>query len=100
MNAQMSLFDDLMEQKIDKQADVLSVVNAKFLSEEKKNWQDLFEGFDEIYAITFSSGVDFVSKVLEKYKYGEVIFGCENGFRSRIVVEYKIKEPQIFLSVS
>ncbi len=78
MDVQMSLFDDAIEQKVDQQVDVLSVVNAKFISAEKRNWQDLFEGFDEIYAITFSSGIDFVSKVLDKYKYGEVIFGCEN----------------------
>ncbi len=74
---QLSLFDFSEDQKLDNQTDVLAVVNAKFLSAEKKNWNDLFDGFNEIYAITFSSGIDFVSKVLEKYDYGEVVFGSE-----------------------
>ncbi len=74
---QLSLFDFSEDQKLDDQTDVLAVVNAKFLSAEKKNWNDLFDGFNEIYAITFSSGIDFVSKVLEKYDYGEVVFGSE-----------------------
>ncbi len=75
---QLSFFDEEREQRLDKQTDVLSVVNTKFISSEKKNWQNLFDGFDEIYTITFSSGIDFISKVMDKYSYGEVIFGCEN----------------------
>ncbi len=78
MDEQMSLFDIEDEKKLDSQTDVITVVNTRFISADKKNWQELFEGFDEIYAITFSSGIDFVSKVLDKYSYGEIIFGCEN----------------------
>ena len=54
---QMSLFD-MEESAI--QFDVtkkLQVVKSKFLEAQSVSWQDLFEGFDEMYAITFSSGI-------------------------------------------
>lgn len=53
------------------------MVKAKFLEAESVSWQELFEGFDEIYAITFSSGMQFMVQLLEKFEYAEVIFGCE-----------------------
>ena len=53
---QMSLFD--MEEtgvKFDA-TKRLQVVKSQFIESQSVSWQDLFEGFDEIYAITFSSG--------------------------------------------
>lgn len=41
------------------------------------NWEELFDGFDRLYAITFSSGIEFVNKVINKFSYAEVVFGCE-----------------------
>ena len=41
------------------------------------HWEDLFDGFDRLYAITFSSGIEFVNKVINKFSYAEVVFGCE-----------------------
>jgi len=77
MANQMSLFDIESEQKLDAQTDLLQVVKSTFVTNERLNWNQLFEGFDEIYAITYSSGIDFVAKVMEKFSYGEIIFGCE-----------------------
>lgn len=74
---QMSLFD-MEESAI--QFDVtkkLQVVKSKFLEAQSVSWQDLFEGFDEMYAITFSSGIQFMSQLLQRFEYAEVIFGCE-----------------------
>ena len=74
---QMSLFD-MEESAI--QFDVtkkLQVVKSKFLETQSVSWQDLFEGFDEMYAITFSSGIQFMSQLLQRFEYAEVIFGCE-----------------------
>lgn len=77
MIGQISMFDSSAEQKIDTQTDLLDVVKSNFITTEKLNWSQLFDGFDEIYAITFSSGIDFFSKLIERFDYGEVIFGCE-----------------------
>lgn len=40
-------------------------------------WQELFEGFDEMYVITFSTGIEFTLQLLDKFKYSEIIYGCE-----------------------
>ncbi len=55
----------------------LSVVDAAFKGCIQTDWKQLFSGYDELYAITFSSGVNFLSKVLDRFRYAEVIFGCE-----------------------
>ncbi len=75
-NETLSLFGEEYEEK---QAfnNAISIVNASFLSPSRINWKDLFEGFDELYCITYSSGIDFVSKVVSKFKYAEIIFGHE-----------------------
>lgn len=38
----------------------LNIVKALYEDTETTNWEDLFDGFDKLYAITFSSGIDFV----------------------------------------
>lgn len=56
----------------------LEVVCAKYEETKKTDWKELFSGFTELYAITFSSGMRFVNQVVEQFEYAEVIFGCEN----------------------
>lgn len=55
----------------------LSVVKAIYADTVETNWEELFDGFDRLYAITFSSGIEFVNKVINKFSYAEVVFGCE-----------------------
>ena len=55
----------------------LKVVKAVYTDTVETNWEDLFDGFDRLYAITFSSGIEFVNKVINKFSYAEVVFGCE-----------------------
>lgn len=78
MDNQMS-FQELFEPKdfsgLEKK---LEVVYAEYKESRKTNWQELFEGFNELYAITFSSGMQFVSQIVEQLDYSEIIFGCEN----------------------
>lgn len=42
----------------------LSVVKAVYADTVETNWEELFDGFDRLYAITFSSGIEFVNKVI------------------------------------
>lgn len=74
MEEQIQLFDTEND-TTDKQN--LTAVKAQFIEAYKTNPDELFDGFDEIYIITFSSGIDFACKILSKFRYGEVIFGCE-----------------------
>lgn len=65
---QMSLFD--MEET-GVEFDVtkrLQVVKSQFIEAQSVSWQDLFEGFDEIYAITFSSGIQFMMQLLNRFE--------------------------------
>lgn len=55
----------------------LSVVKAVYADTVETNWEELFDGFDRLYAITFSSGIEFVNRVINKFSYAEVVFGCE-----------------------
>lgn len=55
----------------------LPVVFAKFCDVANVDVDDLFNGFDNISAITFSSNIDFIKKILRKFKKDELIFGCE-----------------------
>ena len=51
----------------------LSVVKAVYADTVETNWEELFDGFDRLYAITFSSGIEFVNKVInEKEPCGDV----------------------------
>ena len=74
---QLSIFD-LDEKEAERvNSNALSVVKAQFVAGEKKTWVELFDGYDELYAITFSSGLGFVSSLVKKFEYAEIIFGCE-----------------------
>lgn len=55
----------------------LQVVTATFTDSVKTEWKSLFSGYNELYAITFSSGIGFIEKVLEMFEYAEIIFGNE-----------------------
>lgn len=77
MSKLMNLFDVAEDNGIDINNRTLSVVNAQMKRVEKISWQELFDGFDELYAITFSSGIDFTVNLLSRYKYAEIIYGCE-----------------------
>ena len=56
----------------------IEVISASFVAAEKCDWHDLFEGYDELYAITFSSGINFVNNVVSQFRHAEIIYGCEN----------------------
>lgn len=56
----------------------LQVVKAEFIEASNKDWQELFEGYDELYAITYSNGLNFTCNLLSKFKRAEIILGCEN----------------------
>ena len=80
-NAQSNLFTDPVTTsgKID-------VVQMEFKGAESVKWEELFAGFDRLYAITYSSGMGFICALLQKFQYAEVIFGFEE------VMTYSLQE--------
>ena len=64
----------------------IDVVQMEYIGAESIEWKELFDGFDKLFAITFSSGINFVYKLLNMFEYSEVIFGCEG------VLSYNMSE--------
>ena len=95
-NNQLSLFDLNENEKERLESNLLPIVKATFVEPEKKTWIELFEGYDELYAITFSSGLGFVCNLLKKFEYAEVIFGQEDivgkGLATVMAVETALVE--------
>ena len=77
MDNQISLFD-LEPKQMDALCDKkINVVKTVFSDHQKVSWHELFEGFDELYGITFSSGIHFMEKVFGSFEHVEIIFGFE-----------------------
>lgn len=82
----LSLFDtDEVQEHFDS-SNKLDVVKMEYIGAESIEWKELFDGFDKLYAITFSSGINFVYRLLNMFEYSEVIFGCEG------VLSYNMSE--------
>ena len=92
---QMSLFD-LNEEVSESVSEKLSVVKAQFIAGEQWSWPELFDGYDELYAITYSSGLAFTASVLKKFQQAEIIYGCEevlpNGLSAVLALETSLIE--------
>ena len=84
-----TLFDTSVLQAASNKIDV---VKMNFAGAESMGWQDLFAGFDTLHAITFSSGVKFVFRLLEMFQKAEIIFGCE------AVMSYSLQEIMAYQS--
>ena len=56
----------------------ISVVNAKFLSEQKFDW-DLFDGYDKLQVLTYSVSTKAIVRILDHYSFQsfECVFGSE-----------------------
>lgn len=67
-NEQMSLFGDEDEVKPEDNAGNLNVVKLDFVEGLSMKWQELFSGFDILKAITFSSGINFMAKLLDLFE--------------------------------
>ncbi len=82
---EQSLFDAL--QPADNRIDV---VRMSFLEAATVSWESLFEGYDRLYAITYSSGIDFICALLRKFDSAEIIFGCDE------VISYSLQEVMAY----
>lgn len=100
MTENLSLFD--LQEKIENQSlfdntkslsNKLDVVKMEFQEALTISWEELFEGYDRLYAITYSSGIDFVCALLRKFDHAEIIFGCDEviSYSLQEIVAYQLK---------
>lgn len=71
----LSIFDMLESEEA--LSPKLDVVKLSYISAEAMTWQELFKGYEELHAITFSSGINFMYALLEMFEKVELIFGNE-----------------------
>jgi hypothetical protein len=71
----------------------IDVVQMKFIGVSSVVWEELFEGFDRLYAITYSSGIGFINQLIKKFGYAEVIFGFEEvmTYNLQEIMAYQLK---------
>jgi NgoFVII-like restriction endonuclease len=55
----------------------LTVFHVELLSREQTNWRELFQGFDHLRAITYSSGLEAILQLAEMFSDVEITFGSE-----------------------
>lgn len=53
----------------------MSIYNAQFIGVSQMDWTELFSGFNELYAITYSSSIKLMRQLFEKFLYTETVFG-------------------------
>jgi len=82
-----SLFNDLSVH-----SSQLDVIQMEFIGAESISWEELFTGFDRLYAITYSSGIGFINELLQRFEYAEIIFGFEE------IMSYSLSEILAFQS--
>ena len=85
-NSSMDLFGGASSSEMLRMDAKLDMVKLDYVGSESMTWQELFSGFDRIKAITFSSGISFVYRLLDLFKDAEIIFGCEE------VMSYTLQE--------
>ncbi|MDR2733024.1 MAG: NgoFVII family restriction endonuclease [Spirochaetota bacterium] len=79
----LSIFDAAPDERA---SGKLDVVRAEFAEAQTLSWEELFAGYTELFAITYSSGMDFICALLKKFEKAEIIFGFDE------VISYSLQE--------
>lgn len=80
----ISLFDTTPEGNT--KTGSIDVVEMSFVGAQTMDWKSLFEGYQRLYAITYSSSVGFVCNLVNMFQNAEIIFGFED------VMTYSMQE--------
>jgi hypothetical protein len=56
----------------------LTVVRAELISRDQASWEELFEGFTSLQAITFSSSLEMLLRLADRHDDLEIVFGSES----------------------
>jgi hypothetical protein len=93
----LSLFDPASAEtgqiSLDCSGGKLDVVRAEFCEAETVSWKELFDGFDQLYAITYSSGINFICKLITMFNEAEIIFGFDQvlSYNLQEIMAYQLK---------
>ena len=95
MDNNLSLFDEQDDNQIPlvSTSSKLDIVNVDYIGVDTMTWEELFDGFDSMFAITYSSGMDFICKLLKKFDSAEIIFGFDEvlSYSMQEIMAYQLK---------
>jgi hypothetical protein len=85
--------DDGQQCSFDLTSSKLDIVQAEFLDVRTVSCEELFEGYNSLYAIKYSSGIDFICKLLGSFNDAEIIFGCQDvmSYTLQEIMAYQVK---------
>lgn len=80
----------------------IDVVQMDFVTADAMGWEELFAGFDRLYAITYSSGMGFIYALLKKFPYAEIIFGFDEviSYNLQEIMAYQLKTIERLKTIS
>ncbi|HEY6431678.1 MAG TPA: phospholipase D family protein [Acetobacteraceae bacterium] len=55
----------------------LTVFRAELIGQQQTSWESLFAGFTAVKAITFSSSIEFLMRLVDRLEDAEIVFGSE-----------------------
>lgn len=75
----LSMFDENSDSL--SSSGTIKIMNMEYIDSENTSWKELFKGYSKLYAVTYSSSIDFISKLLPMFEEVEIIFGFERVLR-------------------
>ena len=72
----------------------LEVVQLSFIGSSYTNADELFSGYDHLRVVTFAYSLDFITRILPRFKTVKIILG------NKAMVKYDIKEVMAFQSAA
>ncbi len=108
MSQNRTLFDEPESQLLDlfqeqvPPTSKIDVVQMDFVGADAMGWEELFAGFDRLYAITYSSGMGFIYALLQKFPYAEIIFGFDEviSYNLQEIMAYQLKTIERLKTIS
>lgn len=96
MESQMSLLEPQLSMETRPQ---INIVHGKFLKSGGIDYDVLFSGFDHLYALTFSYGLNFINEIVQKFDHAEIVLGCEAmvKFDMKMIMAHQTKTLQNLL---
>ena len=57
--------------------DRIRITTVKFVSQDYATYQEIFRGYNELRAITYSYSLSFIEEIMQYFNRGEVIIGLD-----------------------
>ena len=74
----------------------VNVITANFTAPTNISYLDLFEGYDELYAINFITNLDFLAEIMQFFTKIEIIFGNPSIIPTRLDTTFAMQRDALY----